>query len=111
MADELSQVDKAREARTPAGDKLVRYLAQSVRARRKRLGLTLQDVSQKCGVTVGYLSQIELARNSPSLDVIAAVAEALGTSPGDLFPPPTVTDPSPTELVRAALHLLEQRGY
>jgi transcriptional regulator with XRE-family HTH domain len=49
-----------------------------VRRRRRDRGLTLADVSERSGLNVGYLSQVENDKASPSLETLAALAEALG---------------------------------
>jgi transcriptional regulator with XRE-family HTH domain len=48
-----------------------------VRRRRRDRGLTLADVAQRTGLNVGYLSQVENDKASPSLETLAALAEAL----------------------------------
>lgn len=48
-----------------------------VRRRRRDRGLTLADVSERTGLNVGYLSQVENDKASPSLETLAALAEAL----------------------------------
>ena len=56
--------------------------------------LTLAQVASRSGLNVGYLSQIENDKASPSLAVLGSIAEALDVPPawflmGDV-PPPTV---------------------
>lgn len=48
-----------------------------VRRRRRERGLTLAEVSERTGLNVGYLSQVENDKASPSLETLAALAEAL----------------------------------
>ncbi len=48
-----------------------------IRRRRRDRGLTLADVSERTGLNVGYLSQVENDKASPSLETLAALAEAL----------------------------------
>jgi transcriptional regulator with XRE-family HTH domain len=48
-----------------------------VRRRRRERGLTLVEVSERTGLNVGYLSQVENDKASPSLETPAALAEAL----------------------------------
>ena len=56
--------------------------------------LTLATVAQKSGLNVGYLSQVETDKASPSLETLAAVADALEVPLtwffSDLVPPPLV---------------------
>ena len=55
------------------------------RARRKALGLTLAQVAQRSEVSLGYLSQIELGKNSASLDTLYKISLGLGVRMSDLF--------------------------
>lgn len=48
-----------------------------IRRRRRDRGLTLAEVSERTGLNVGYLSQVENDKASPSLETLAALAEAL----------------------------------
>lgn len=48
-----------------------------IRRRRRERGLTLARVAEATGLNVGYLSQVENDKASPSLETLAALAEAL----------------------------------
>jgi transcriptional regulator with XRE-family HTH domain len=48
-----------------------------IRRRRRERGLTLSAVADRTGLNVGYLSQVENDKASPSLETLAALAEAL----------------------------------
>lgn len=48
-----------------------------IRRRRTDQGLTLARVAERTGLNVGYLSQVENDKASPSLETLAALAEAL----------------------------------
>lgn len=48
-----------------------------IRARRRRLQLTLQALADSAGVSVGYLSQVERDHATPSLGTLASIAKAL----------------------------------
>jgi len=48
-----------------------------IRHRRRERGLTLSGVAQLTGLNVGYLSQVENDKASPSLETLAALADAL----------------------------------
>jgi len=60
-------------------------LGAVIRARRKALGLTLADMAQRSSVSLGYLSQIELGKNSASIETLYRIALGLGIRLGDLF--------------------------
>ncbi|PJE26237.1 HTH-type transcriptional regulator PuuR [Pseudooceanicola marinus] len=48
-----------------------------IRRRRKQLGLTLQALCDRAGVSVGYLSQVERDNATPSLGTLAQIADGL----------------------------------
>ena len=48
-----------------------------IRARRRRMKLTLQQLADASGISVGYLSQVERDHSTPSLGTLAQVARAL----------------------------------
>ena len=52
-------------------------VGSQVRRRRRDRGLTLTQVSESTGLNVGYLSQVENDEASPSLETLAALADAL----------------------------------
>jgi transcriptional regulator with XRE-family HTH domain len=53
---------------------------------RLRLGLTQQQVADRAGVSRSYLAKVELGQASPPLDLVEAIADALGLEL-DLRPP------------------------
>ncbi|HTN64118.1 MAG TPA: XRE family transcriptional regulator [Devosia sp.] len=55
-------------------------LGQRLRARRKAIGKTLQQVATESALTVGFISQIERGISTPSLASLYNVAKALDTS-------------------------------
>ena len=48
-----------------------------IRRRRRERGLTLAGVAELTGLNVGYLSQVENDKASPSLETLAGLADAL----------------------------------
>jgi len=60
-------------------------LPETIRARRKELGLTLEDVADKVGVTAGALSHIESGRRLPDPRNAVSIAQALQLDPDDLL--------------------------
>ena len=48
-----------------------------IRRRRRERGLTLAAVAELTGLNIGYLSQVENDKASPSLETLTALAEAL----------------------------------
>jgi transcriptional regulator with XRE-family HTH domain len=53
-------------------------LGPLIRARRRQRSITLQDLSDRSGVSVGYLSQLERDNATPTLGTLAQIAQALG---------------------------------
>jgi transcriptional regulator with XRE-family HTH domain len=60
-----------------APDDLARRLGARVRERPLAQGRTLADVAREAGVSVSYLSAIELGTNVPSLPILARLAHAV----------------------------------
>ena len=60
-------------------------LGSVIRERRKSLKMTLQQMSDRTGVSLGYLSQIELGKNSASIETLYRICLALGMKMSELF--------------------------
>jgi DNA-binding response OmpR family regulator len=60
-------------------------LGLAIRERRKSQGLTLAQMAARTEVSLGYLSQIELGKNSASLETLYRICLALGIKMSDLF--------------------------
>jgi CheY-like chemotaxis protein len=60
-------------------------LGSAIRERRKALGLTLADMAKRTNVSLGYLSQIELGKNSASIETLYRIALGLRVRVADLF--------------------------
>jgi transcriptional regulator with XRE-family HTH domain len=73
-------------------------IGSQVRRLRQQLGMTLTRVAERSGLNVGYLSQIENDKGSPSLDALGALARALDVPVAWLF----VDGSRPPRVVRAA---------
>lgn len=66
-------------------DALREQLGAAIRERRKALGLTLSEMTKRANVSLGYLSQIELGKNSASVETLYRIALALRIRLADLF--------------------------
>ncbi|MBA4189749.1 MAG: hypothetical protein C0467_17320 [Planctomycetaceae bacterium] len=66
-------------------DALREALGTAIRERRKSLGLTLSNMSDRTSVSLGYLSQIELGKNSASIETLYRICLALGMKMSELF--------------------------
>jgi DNA-binding response OmpR family regulator len=60
-------------------------LGAAIREKRKGLGLTLAQMAQRTSVSLGYLSQIELGKNSASIETLYRISLGLGVKIADLF--------------------------
>jgi transcriptional regulator with XRE-family HTH domain len=58
-----------------------RQLGRAIRRRRHAASLTLATVSERAGISVSMLSQVERGLLDPSLDTLRNIADALGTAP------------------------------
>lgn len=68
-----------------------------IRSLRKRMGLTLQGLSDRAGVSVGHLSQIERGNSAPTLATLAQIAQAF-----DVGLEYFVTTPKPSDCLTRA---------
>ena len=60
-------------------------LGSAIRERRKALNFTLSKMSEMTNVSLGYLSQIELGKNSASIETLYRICLALGIKMSELF--------------------------
>ena len=82
------------EQESEGGSRARLVVGRQIRRWRTERGLTLARVAARSGLNVGYLSQIENDKASPSLAVLGQIAEALDVSPAwflmDDVPPPRI---------------------
>ena len=57
-------------------------LGQRLRARRRELGLTLKEVADGAGLSVGFISQVERGLTAPSLSSLVSISRVLKTEIG-----------------------------
>lgn len=60
-------------------------LARNVKTARKRLGLSQEDLAARAELDRTYVSGIERRVRNPTIEVVARIAQALGTSVAALF--------------------------
>jgi transcriptional regulator with XRE-family HTH domain len=60
-------------------------LGSEVRRRRLALGLTLDELSERSGLSPHYLSTLENNQRDPHVSTLLAVAKALRTEPAELL--------------------------
>ena len=75
---------------TNENSSIVAIFGKNVKTYRKQRNMTQEQLAEKCGITVKYISNIECSISFPSAPVIAAVAKALGVPEYRLFVPEDV---------------------
>lgn len=81
------------EPATSAAEQDLAPLGERLRKRRKDLRLTLQEVADKAGFSVGFISQIERGITVPSLVSLVTVCRALNVEISTFFQQPKGSDP------------------
>ena len=77
------------EANVPAiKDKVSERVAQAIKERRERLGLTLRGLAARSGISSSMISDVERGAKSPTVATLSAIAEALGIPVAALFERP-----------------------
>ncbi|MCR5614071.1 helix-turn-helix transcriptional regulator [Treponema sp.] len=85
-------------------DDIKSVLGKNIRELRIKSGWTQEKLAEKAGISVPFMTQIELARKSASLEVIQNLATALGVSYDRLFK----TETSKKKDTHSAIHQLEK---
>ena len=67
-------------------NKTIRVVGQRIKEFRLQKNLTMEEVAERSGCTPGFLSQIERNKAVPSISLLYAIANALGTQVTDFFP-------------------------
>lgn len=79
------------QSHAPGGEPLeedeLRAVGRRIRALRKERGLSLKEMSEKAGLSTGFLSLFERGRSSITLTTLSNVARALDTDLAGLFAP------------------------
>ena len=79
-----------------------------IRLARTRRGWTLRDLSERCNLSVSFLSQVERGLSSPAITSLDAICSALGVSLSEFFSRCENTEDAlsllegPSEVVKAA---------
>ncbi len=66
-------------------NELSKRLGGRVRALRKRKGWSLEELAERAGMHVTYLSSVERGYRNPTLNVLAALASALDVTLSSLL--------------------------
>lgn len=96
---------RAEAAAAPAaGEDLTPVVGANLRRLRLRRGLSLERLAQQSGVSRAMLSQVELGRSTPTINVVQRIARALEVPFSALLTGPTA--PGPSVLRRADAKVL-----
>jgi transcriptional regulator with XRE-family HTH domain len=80
-----------------SSNRVKRSIGSLLKARRRALGLTLQELADRAELSAAFLSQAERGKATPSIVSLINIARALETDIHYF-----ITPPSPTSLVRRA---------
>ena len=67
-------------------------LGKNIRELRQKCGWTQETLAEKASISVPFMTQIELARKSASLEVVENIAKALGVPYERLFKTSAILD-------------------
>ena len=87
MAKPDSNTEKAAVEAEQAGDTdaIAARLGHDIHGLRKARGMTLADLAERTGRSVGFLSQIENGLKKPSVGTLQSISDALGITIGWFF--------------------------
>jgi DNA-binding response OmpR family regulator len=85
LSDVVSRCLESKGLLRLSEDALRENLGLVIREKRKALSLTLADLAKRTEVSLGYLSQIELGKNSASIETLYRISLGLGVKLADLF--------------------------
>ena len=60
-------------------------LGERIKEFRTAVRMTQEELAEKLFVSVGYISEIETGKKSPSLQLLVQIIDLLGCSPNELF--------------------------
>ena len=66
-------------------EKLIAAFAKTLQARRKKLGLSQEELAFRTDLSMSYISLLETKNRQPTLTVMAALANELDMSATDLM--------------------------
>lgn len=64
---------------------LRRTVAKNLRRLRQKAGLSQEDLADRAGLNRNYIGMIEREENSPTVDALEQISDALGVDPVVLF--------------------------
>ena len=81
-------------------------ISENIKSLRKKLGWSQELLAEKTGVSAPYITQIEVGKRTPSLDIVEKLALALGVESKTLFETNTTETPNSPECSK---HILESK--
>lgn len=85
LSSSVRPPSSAHDERETGADATIRQVGARIRERRKQLGLTLNEVAERTGVSISMLSMLERGVAGASIGTLVAVASALHLQMHDLF--------------------------
>lgn len=70
-----------------------------IRVLRRTRNLTLATLAERCGMSIGHLSQLERGLSSPTIQSLHTISQVLGVTPGFFFHDGTAPSPEETPYV------------
>lgn len=61
-------------------------LSERLRMKRKKIGLTLKEVSEQTGISVSFLSEVERGKTNPSVGTLKKLANCYNAQISELVP-------------------------
>ena len=74
-------------------------LGPAIRRLRQEKGLTLAQLAERSGLSIGHLSQVERGLSTPTIRQLQAISAAMGEQIGRFFRPASATPPDPDRVV------------
>lgn len=93
---------------------LTKRVGRNIRAVRKSLNLTIDELAEKCDFQAPYLSEVERGERNITLQTLTKILDALNVSPGRLLIPENIDSLGNTnvreELIQILLNTLEDKN-
>ena len=85
-------------------------LSNVIKAAREKVGITIEALAEKAGVTERYLYRIENEGKKPSYDVLYKLIHILAISPDSIFYPEKPSNDSEAENLIRMLYRCDERS-
>lgn len=69
-------------------------IGEKIREQRKKLGITINEISKRTNLTASFISQFERGRTKASMDSVKKIAESIGLDFSDLFGKSSTNQPA-----------------